>query len=243
MPRPLPRVPYRWASPVAVAAAGVLFAASAVSADGTDLRPGRNADLADLVLAETARVDRLADDVAALEREVAELSEQLGGGVDPRVEQRRRQRQQEAGLTPVRGPSVTVTLDDAPVPDPVPEGLTVDDYLVHQQDVEGVLNALWAGGAEAMTVMGQRIVSTSAVRCVGPVLLLHGRTYYPPYVITAVGDVGGMIRALDAAPAVDTYKEYVDALGLGYEVKTGEAELPGYDGGISLDWAEPLPRT
>ena len=60
--------------------------------------------------------------------------------------------------------------------------------IVHQQDVQAVVNALWAGGADGLAVMGQRLITTGAVRCVGNTLLLYGRTYSPPFRVTAVGD-------------------------------------------------------
>src|SRR5690606_41382455 len=71
---------------------------------------------------------------------------------------------------------------------PISSGLHPDDLVVHQQDLEAVINALWAGGAEALMVQDQRITSLSSVRCVGNVLLLHGRHYSPPYRISAIGD-------------------------------------------------------
>ena len=67
----------------------------------------------------------------------------------------------------------------------MPAGADPDDYVIHQQDVQSVVNALWAGGAEAMMLQDQRVISTSAVRCVGNTLILQGRVYSPPYVITA----------------------------------------------------------
>ena len=51
-----------------------------------------------------------------------------------------------------------------------------------------MVNALWQGGARGIQVMDQRLISTSAVRCVGNTLILQGRVYSPPYRITAVGD-------------------------------------------------------
>src|SRR4029077_21214912 len=73
-----------------------------------------------------------------------------------------------AGFTAVHGPGLAVALHDAPrQPDGgLPAGARPDDVVVHQQDVQSVVNALWAGGAEAMTIMGIRVISTSAVRCV-----------------------------------------------------------------------------
>ena len=49
-----------------------------------------------------------------------------------------------------------------------------------------MVNALWAGGAEAMTIMGERVIATTAVRCVGNTLLLHGRVHSPPFTVAAI---------------------------------------------------------
>ena len=68
-------------------------------------------------------------------------------------------------------------------PEPQP-----NDLVIHQQDLQAVVNALWQGGAKGIQVMDQRLISTSAVRCVGNTLILQGRVYSPPYKITAVGD-------------------------------------------------------
>src|SRR6185437_3415717 len=133
--------------------------------------------------------------------------------------------------------------DDAP---PLPgsqKGSVPPDYLVvHQQDVQAVVNALWAGGAEAMTLQGQRVISTSAVRCVGNTLLLHGIVYSPPYVVSAIGDLTRLRQALDTAPDIIIYKQYVQAYDLGYDVTTqAKVTMPGYTGGLSLSHASTAP--
>ena len=94
-----------------------------------------------------------------------------------------------------------VSLDDAHrSAASLPEALGPDDIVVHQQDVQGVVNALWAGGAEAMMIQDQRVIATSAVRCVGNTLFLQGRVYSPPYVIKAIGDTTSIKAALDRRP-------------------------------------------
>jgi uncharacterized protein YlxW (UPF0749 family) len=114
-------------------------------------------------------------------------------------------------------------------------GTTYDDYVIHQQDVEGVMNALWRGGAEAMSVMDQRIISTSAVRCVGNVLILNGQVFSPPYEIRAIGDPAELSRALTNEPAVVTYLQWVERLGLGYKVTRHKVTtVPPYQGSIDL---------
>ena len=99
-----------------------------------------------------------------------------------------------------------------------------------------MVNALWAGGAEAMMIMDQRVLTTSAVRCIGNTLLLQGRTYSPPFVVTAIGDAPAMSAALDVEPGVQLLLQYVDKYKLGYEVKVLDdpVELPAYDGPVRM---------
>jgi uncharacterized protein YlxW (UPF0749 family) len=113
-----------------------------------------------------------------------------------------------------------------------PVDATPDDLVVHQQDVQSVLNALWAGGAEAVGMQDQRIISTSAPRCIGNTLLLHGRTYSPPYVMSAIGDVARLEAALAAEPGIRIYKQYATRFGLGYTQATpSQITVPAYTGG------------
>jgi len=137
----------------------------------------------------------------------------------------------------VTGPGVVVELWDAPVPpDLSASGLHPDDLVVHQQDLEAVINALWAGGAEALMIQDQRITSISSVRCVGNVLLLHGRHYSPPYEISAIGDPQGLQEAVLASSDVQLYLQYVDAVGLGWSMTESEQiDMPAYSGPTRLE--------
>lgn len=233
------RSSWRMAVPVVLALAGVLMATSAATARGTDLRAERRTELADLVQERSQRVERAVEEVGRLQGEVDRLTV-AGGADDAEVQAARAAASRAAapaGLVPLTGPGVVVTLDDAPR-EPgaaLPDGVAPDDLVVHQQDVQAVVNALWAGGADGVQVMDQRLVSTSAVRCVGNTLILQGRVYSPPYRIAAVGDVGGMRSALDRAPQLDVYRQWVDAVGLGYRVETTRRlTVPGYEGTLAL---------
>ena len=232
------RALWRVAAPAAFAAAGALFAASAGAANGGDLR-GTRGDLGDLIRAEQQRADDLTRSVERLRADVAAATDRAGK-TDRRVAaelRRSRGLALAAGTSPVVGPSVTVTLSDAPrsADRVLPEGTSPDDVVVHQQDVQAVVNALWAGGAEAMQVMDQRIIATSAVRCVGNTLILQGRVYSPPYEITAIGDPERLMAALDASPGVSLYRYYVDTFGLVYETRAAtNTRLPAYDGSLDL---------
>jgi uncharacterized protein YlxW (UPF0749 family) len=218
--------------------AGLLFAASARAADGSDLRNDVT-DLAGLVQVEAEGVDRTSQRVAELRQEIDGLT---GGVADAQVQQLQGRADElalPAGLRPVQGPGVQVTLHDAPRDRPVPEGVDPDLLVVHQQDLQGVVNALWAGGAEAMTIMDQRIVATSAVRCVGSTLRLQGRVYSPPYTIRAIGDPEQLAEALDRARPVRVYQEYVRAYGLGYDQDVkASIRMPAFDGPLEMRHAQ-----
>jgi uncharacterized protein YlxW (UPF0749 family) len=199
------------------AIAGFLFVASGITADGTNLRTGGLEDLRSLVLDRANKVGVLQAKVETLATEVNDLSITK---VDPALSLQISQLEQATGLSPVTGSALRIALDDAPREpgSPLPEGVSPDDLVVHQQDVQSVVNAMWRGGATAVQVMDQRIISTSAIRCVGNTLLLQGQVYSPPFIVTAVGNVSDLQQALKDEPGVSLYREYVKRLNLGWDV-------------------------
>lgn len=228
------------------ALAGLMFAAAATSSQGTDLRAERVSELRDLVARQDGQITQLEQQVSSQQRVVDDLT--AGRTGDPEAAQVRRDLdvlRREAGLAPVTGRALRVSLDDAPIPDsddPLWQTVTPDDVIVHQSDVEAVINALWRGGAEAIEVMDQRLVDTSSVQCVGNTLLLQGRVYSPPYVITAIGPVKDMRTSLWRDPAVREYRVWADAVGLGYELeRIPDVTIPAYEGPVSVDHAQVPP--
>ena len=230
---------------VAAALAGLLFAASANTARGTDLRSsGGRSRVTDHIAAQERAVDDLGATALRLRAEVqAFTADAARGNAGIReLEKVNAELGLAVGLTALRGRGVSVTLDDAPRLAPGEQRLgnpAPDDLVVHEQDILAVVNALWAGGADAVTVMGERIVATSVVRCVGNTLLLHGNVYSPPFTVAAIGDPSRLDEALEASRGVQLFKSYVAAYGLGYVVETLEdLEVPAYDGALQLSHGE-----
>ena len=218
--------------PVVLLLIGLLLATSARLAAGTDLRAERRTNLVDLIRAEQDRVEAETANVSELQNQLdAAAKAKVPVETDPEL---------ESLISEVEGAGLTVTLEDAPIPaDGVPDGWNADDYVVHEQDVQAVINALWAGGAEAIGVMDQRIIATSAVRCVGSTLLLHGQVYAPPYTVIAVGPTDRMQRAIDVSPRVAIYRQYADLLGLGFDVSDSDSvTVPAYEGPLSARYAQ-----
>lgn len=225
---------------------GALFVTSAQNSDGTDLRPGRYLDLATLVRAESERYQALQDQVTDLNDEVTGLTER----VDDRTVNRYRNEievlRDPAGTEERSGPGVTVTLTDSPdelVQAATEAGVRLTNYVVHQQDIQAVVNAFWHGGAEAVTVQGKRIVSTTGIKCIGNSVTLQGQPYSPPYVISAVGDVDDLLTSVSDDANLQTYRYQSDdpTVAIGWDLAIeDEITAPAYDGLLDLSYAEPL---
>ncbi|MEV7090185.1 DUF881 domain-containing protein [Streptomyces sp. NPDC093085] len=235
--------PARLLTGAVFALAGLIFVTSFNTAKGTDIRTDASLlKLSDLI----HERDRKNAELGATTAEIRAANDRLVSrdhGATDAEERTLRELADAAGTQKVTGPGLTVTLDDAPpdatanpgYPEPQP-----NDLVIHQQDLQAVVNALWQGGAEGIRVMDQRLISTSAVRCVGNTLILQGRVYSPPYKITAVGDRDTLRKALDDSPAIQNYLLYVKAYGLGWKVDELRKEtLPGYAGTIDLHDAKP----
>jgi uncharacterized protein YlxW (UPF0749 family) len=241
------RVVWRVGTPVVVLLSGALFAVSAANSEGTDLRPGRYTDLASLVEGEAEEYDQLQDRVATLKQEVDELTTRVDD-----VNVRRYQREIDhlrdpAGLEPREGPGISVTLSDAPpeVVDKADDELDRNLLVVHQQDIQAVVNAMWAGGATAVTIEGQRVITTTGIKCEGNAVQLQGIPYPQPYDIKAVGDPTAIQAALDADPAVNGFREDAadPAIQVGWELGVEDhVEAPAYEGLLDVTHAEPLPE-
>ncbi len=138
-----------------------------------------------------------------------------------------------AGLVSVKGPGVVVTLADNQHP---PDGaIDPNNYIIHDYDVRAIANALWLGGAEAIGINEERLVQSSAIRCVGTTVLVNSTRVGSPFVISAVGDPNALLAALDAdQDAALLLHEYVKTLGLKVSASPADEMLiPAYRGSLS----------
>ncbi|MFD3545986.1 DUF881 domain-containing protein [Streptomyces sp. NPDC058655] len=240
--------PVRLLTAAVFALAGLIFVTSFNTSKGTNIRTDASLlKLSDLIRERSRGNAELEQSTGAVRLRVDSLAERDDGST--RAEDARLAALRKAsGTEDLSGRGLSVTLNDAPpnataripnVPEPQP-----NDLVIHQQDLQAVVNALWQGGAEGIQVMDQRLISTSAVRCVGNTLILQGRVYSPPYKISAVGDPNALRKALGASPAVQNYQLYVNAYGLGWKVDEHKAlTLPGYSGTVDLHYAKPVEPT
>ena len=243
--RPLLRTrPSPWSVlvPVVALAAGLLFATSGRAAQGTDLRGGEISQLNGLIAERNRDAARLEDQLTELQQQADALTEQAAGR---NAAVAASQRAGEVGalsaaVVALAGPGVEIVLDDAPrtTDGGLPADARPDDLVIHQSDVQAVVNAVWAAGADGVSIMGRRLIATSAVICVGNTLLLQGRTYSPPFVIEAIVDADAVRAELAASPQVGVLQEAVAEFGLTFAVEPRpEVALPAYDGPLDMEHA------
>ena len=236
---------WRVATPVMVLLSGALFAVSAEQSDGLDLRGGRLTDLASVVRAERDEAGDLTAEAAELNAEVEALSTKLGDRSVRRLQEEVATLVDPAGLTEKSGTAVQVTLDDAPMEARLNYDDNPNDLVVHQQDIQAVANAMWNAGAVAVTIQGQRLISTTGIKCEGNQVTLHGLPYSPPYVIVGIGDPAAIEAELITDPMLATYRDYttIPGGGVSWDMTALESAVaPAYEGLLDLTYATPIPE-
>jgi uncharacterized protein YlxW (UPF0749 family) len=221
MDRRAPRI----AVPLAVGLLGFL-AVLAASNPRAFSRETRRLELADLIRAENGRVRDLRLEVRDLRLELELAAAEAGAaqaGTGALQEDVRRL-ELLAGTAGVQGPGVVVVLDDSPA-SRSPTG-DPNDLIVHERDIQTVVNALWASGAEAVAIAGEPLTATSAVRCAGNTLLLHGQVHSPPYVISAIGDPEALAADLLARPGMDRLLAAARSFGIELSVEDATVSIP-----------------
>lgn len=148
-----------------------------------------------------------------------------------------------AGLDAVRGPGVVIEIADSERP--VPAGESPTNYIVLVDDIRDIVTALWASGAEAITIAGgttagipaERLVSTTSIYGVGSSILVNTAFLSPPFRIEAIGPEGLRDRFLAHPSYLARVARRIDAYGLLFASETrAEVTLPPFIGNTALRW-------
>lgn len=139
----------------------------------------------------------------------------------------------QAGLTTLKGEGVEVVISDATV---VPKNRDPNNYLVHDYDLQIIVNALWKGGAGAIVMNGQRFISTTAIRCAGTTVMVNSEPLGGPYKIEAIGDQSKLTKMLEKDPdAKQVLKSYAKTYGLNVSIRqVDDIMLPAYKGSLGF---------
>ena len=168
-----------------------------------------------------------------LRKEVQRLKEDTGAEVLTKEIQQLRM---NAGVLPVSGPGVVVSLDDSKKA--TKPGENPNLYLIHDDDLLKVINELWAAGAEAIAINEQRLIASSEIRCAGPTVSVNNSRFSPPYVIRAIGDPKSLEASLKMRGGViETLKFW----GIQISVSPEEKVLvPAFKGTFRFEYAKPV---
>ena len=216
-----------------------MFVISAVNSHGTDLRPGRYIGVSGLVASEKQQADAYQRQAATLQEEINALTSSVAGA-DVRAAQALREKAlPAAGLGKVSGPGLSISMADAPTSLINSTKLNPNLLVIHQQDIQAVVNALWAGGATAITIQGQRVISTTGIKCSGSTVLLGGVPYPEPFVIQAVGDPNQLSGALATNSYVNLIVEAAKSpdIQLGWSVRQTTVNAAAFGGITALSYA------
>lgn len=141
-----------------------------------------------------------------------------------------------AGLVPLTGKGLRITLSDSErqlkeYEDPV-------FYIVHYDQLELLINELWAAGAEAVAVNGYRLGSTTGFSCAGTTILIDTKRLAPPYIIEAIGDPLNLKNALMMPGGF--VEQQILSFNLKFIIELADKlVLPAYKGSITMEFAEP----
>ena len=143
-----------------------------------------------------------------------------------------------AGLTERSGDGVVITLDDARSASVTQA--SVDKSICHNTDLTDIVNTAWRGGAQAIAINDERIVSTSSVYCVGSTIMVNGTLMSPPFSIAVVGPQNDLLAAYDDPNELRDIKQRRDVYGLGFRVaRTPGLKLPAYRGAMNVRYGIP----
>jgi uncharacterized protein YlxW (UPF0749 family) len=208
-----------------LAALGVLLATAAAQVrDRAPAVARTNQQLLEEIDQRTAATSQLEDDVNALQSQVdrarvnglrlTTIGREAAAGLD--------EVERAAGVTPVEGPGIRVTVDDAELDESGPGGTSAESSelgRVLDRDLQLVVNGLWAAGAEAVSVNGQRLSSLSAIRNAGDAILVDFRPLSPPYSVLAVGDPAALRTGFLDGSAGRMLRLYRETYKIRYEVQ------------------------
>jgi uncharacterized protein YlxW (UPF0749 family) len=188
----------------------------------------------------TRQIDELANllknqkqTIEKYEREVGDLRRQLNEYDRDREIVRLRM---AAAMLPITGNGVRVVLDDS-----IKKPREYEDplfFIVHYDQLELLLNELWAAGAEAIAVNGYRISGSSGISCAGTTILIDAKRFTPPFVIEAVGDPANLKSALMMRGGF--VEQQILAFNLRFSVSiVEELQLPAFKGSMSFEFSRP----
>ncbi|MBI4317951.1 MAG: DUF881 domain-containing protein [Chloroflexi bacterium] len=193
-----------------------------------------------------ATIERLEAEQGELKKQISQLRAQIANqqqevtshkytlaGLTQDLERQ----QVAAGSIPLKGSGVRVILDDSAAKT-VPSGDDPAFYLVHEYHLRDVVNLLWQAGAEAISVNGERLVSSSSIYCVGSTIMINDTRMSPPFDFLALGNSAALEEALLSPANLKAFKVRVKSYGVQFRVaKSKDIVVPAFSGSLDVRYA------
>lgn len=140
------------------------------------------------------------------------------------------------GQVSLEGPGIVISMYDNPEERSFDFDLNND--IIHDIDILNIINDLKVAGAEAISVNGQRVISTSEIKCAGPTIRINGRTSATPFIIKAIGDPKSLVASVNAPGTNgDILKNVYNK---GFDITVEDLiTIPGYKGILNFKYAKP----
>lgn len=203
--------------------------------DVTSTNPSqKNSNLVTIITDLEREIKSQEDQIEKIRQEMGTLQAQESRGKIIKLQEQLKNAQIMAGLTPVSGKGIIITLDDNR------EGLQAnphDDpnkYIIHYENILSIVSELKAAGAEAVSVNQQRLITTSEIRCVGNVILVNTTRLAPPFVIQAIGSPKLLVEMV-------TSREYEILRSSKFPVSIKESDeviIPAYKGELPFTYSQ-----
>ena len=242
----------QWALSMALALAAIGFVAAAQW--NSSLSRQQVVTSAERVLVSRAQElqrqqERLTAEIEEADAELQALQERTTGSASEleQITEQLRAARVAAGAVALRGPGVVVEIADS-LRD-VPPGERAGNYIILVDDLRDIVTALWASGAEAISITSGhaegaptvRLVSTSSIYGAGPAILINTELLSPPYVIQAIGPDGLRDRFLTHPAFLARVEKRVSAYELQFATEArDEITVPPFAGNTRLQWGAPV---
>lgn len=239
---------YKWQLPLTIVLflTGILLVSALRALASSEDTSWRNKDkkLVNMIETQEKEIEKLEKDIATRRDSLEKYQKTLAAG---KAEAEGLQEKLEpmkilSGMTDVVGNGIILFLDDnrkgaETAENKNPEEYKKEDFLIHDKHLLYIVNELRVGGAEAISINDQRIIASSDIRCVGPMILVNTTRLAPPYIIKAIGAPDRMTRILESPES-----EYNILKMAGYPVrieKHDRVAIKAYKGSYQFTYAQP----
>lgn len=213
---------------------GILLAVQFKNTQNSDTNPrgARTDEIYSQYMQVTEERDALSKEVISLREKMTNVTND--NNATRELQDELKKANMVAGLLPVQGQGITVTLNDSARS--VQMGEDPNTLLVHDVDILNVVSELKASGAEAISVNGERIIAMSEIRCAGTTILVNTNRTAPPFIIKVIGDPQMLESGLTIKDGIaQKLKDY----GLQLQIqKNDKVEIPAYSGAVKIKYSQ-----